>query len=163
MIRYSKFDDDELITIKLKNTTQTYKVQISILREALPYFEKALSGDFKEAHLSTLTLPDFDLRSLQLLIYWLCKRDLPGIAQEADKARRSNVMSADDGERIIVDLQMVLIRLWILADKVAMRKMQNDAMEELLIMFRTCEVRPEAARFSWDATTDEKMLDAIVF
>jgi hypothetical protein len=72
-------------------------------------------------------------------------------------------MSADDSERIIVDLQMVLIRLWILADKVAMREMQNDAMKQLLIMFRTCEVRPEAARFAWDATTNEKMLDAIVF
>jgi hypothetical protein len=70
----------------------------------------------------------------------------------------------DDVEKnqAMVELQIVLIRLWVLSDKINMTVMQNCAMKELLTGFRYEVIRSEAAKTGWDSSGDgSKMRYAI--
>lgn len=110
---------DELVTILVKGTltSKKFKVHKGFAVHYSPVFKSAFNSSFKEGRTQTYELEDTTKGAVQLLVEWIYtqKLDLNGLEDEKTWDAQC----------------MCLANLWVLADKLLMRSLQNSAMGKL--------------------------------
>ena len=121
-----------MITIVATDTGDEYHVQKTNLLEASAYFRKALDGQFAEATSKRITLPGTDADTVKMLVFWLCKNEVPKFGQEVFEAYPHD----EEGEPIgdgecMREPMLLLAKLWTLGDQIMMPKLQDEVMWEI--------------------------------
>ncbi|KAI7210070.1 hypothetical protein KC333_g8420 [Hortaea werneckii] len=105
----SWFKDDSLVTIVLTEDGTKYTLPKRMACDISDYFEKALEGDFKEAHERTLELPDCAAETFDVLLYFHMYQRLPGNLDSEDQA------------------QPLLLNLWLFGDTYLLPRLKTKA------------------------------------
>lgn len=128
LISSSSIAPDSLITIVPDGSTKTFSVSKAILCDTSEFFVKALNGDFKEAHKSTLRFPGFGVETVEWFLFWAHKRHLPDFETQILGSDKGDENSARDAA------QTTLISIWVFADAHLVPKLQNEAMSQLVYL-----------------------------
>lgn len=115
---------DELVTILVKDTltSKKFKVHKEFAIYYSPVFKSAFNSNFKEGQTQTYELEDTTEGAVQLLVEGIYTQKLD-----------LNVkLDLNDLEISRIEVRiMCLVNLWVLADKLLIRPLQNSAMVEL--------------------------------
>lgn len=156
----SELYNDELITVGPDDGQPTYQIQKTTLLDASPYFVNALKGEFQEASERRVRLPGADAITLKLLVYWLRRCYLPSFADELEGAKETKGGLARETR---VDVFMLLVKVWVLADELIMPNLQNAAMHQLLEVIKANATPIEVIREGYVISpSSSKMRDLLV-
>jgi hypothetical protein len=126
----------------------------AVLCNTSVYFTKALENGFKETEQRVLTLPDSNLESVQLFIYWTCKHELPDAVQESNGYAEGSQELKD----FVAQKQESLVRLWCFADRFLITKLQDVAMTQILSFVRIYYVPADVVDLALRLTSGESKL-----
>ena len=93
-------------------TQKEYKIQRALLVNASVSFEKALTGNWKEATELKLVLEDIDIEVVEQFLYFLIRGEVQLPPRNAQN-------------------ELLAVRLWVFADKYFLPKLQNLVMRHL--------------------------------
>jgi hypothetical protein len=158
----SRFTSSEVVAIKLENTEPTYFLQKAQLIGVSSYFSAALEGTFKESIERVLKLPGCEKDAFELLLYWLCHRELPDLVDytfDGNSPDSEEEVSEEEPERTrAAQVQVALVRLWCFADAILTPQLQNVAMKSLLNCFEQARVTVEGLRTTFSLTSYDSLL-----
>lgn len=127
-----------MIEVALEDGGQ-YTVQRAVLCNASEYFRAALLGRFAEARDKKLRLPGCESALFEILLYWICNRELPDLAPETDLLPWG-VEKIEESYLTLAGIQEELVRAWHLADMYLMPALQNEIMDRLLDILENCQI-----------------------
>lgn len=156
----STFKSDTIIEIALEDGGN-FTVQRALLCNASEYFRAALQGQFAESQTKKLRLPGCDTRSFELLLYWICNKQLPGSLSRRHSLKWDDE-NYDESERATEHLQGSLARLWYTAGMYLMPALQNKVMDCLLDIFGHLKVRASALEIAFDAGSPDCLLRSML-
>lgn len=139
----SRFENDELVKIEPEESSKTFKVQAALLRNASPYFEKALAGGFMESKYKVLRLPGCDKATFELFLFWLCKQRMPEVG--------SAVASSSAW-------QEVMVQLYAFADMCLIPELQNQAMTGFLNTLSCGVVDQPAVLYAFEHLDEDSIM-----
>ena len=153
----SQFQSDQLITIILTNSTETFSVQKALLCNVSEYFAKALKGRFNEAKTRALTLPDCDIDTVQMFLYWLCNLEVPNSREMVYEHARGS----ETRREVVSQQQLQLIRLWCFGDRFLIPRLQNAAVRDLVDLLDISYIRAAAMALVFNTTHETSPLRAL--
>ena len=149
-----------IINEEQPDLTATYHVPEELLVEKSQFFRAACRNEWKEAKSRVVKLPDVDPAIFNYYLLWVYRGRLP-VRNEWD-------VYCDDWEDDAIAVQSDLVKLWILADRLADVRLRNAIMDEIvaamdkhksaqLVLFR-----PEMTVLAWSATTAGRPLRQLI-
>jgi len=120
------------ILVKDPSSTEAFNVHREFACHYSPVFMSAFNSAFKEGQTQTYQLEDTSVEAVQLLVQWLYQQKLD-LAWVPDKITWQ--------ERCLT-----LVELWVLADKLLIPRLQNEALREIHKMAESEKKTP--TRFS---------------
>lgn len=112
---------DKLIKIVVGTDNEVFNVHEGILRASSPFFDKALSGPWKEATQRKIELPEDKPETFALYAYWVYCKTLP---------LEITAKSVDDA---IMDMEYIkLCHAYALGDKLLAPNFQNTVMNAIV-------------------------------
>ncbi|KAK4506439.1 hypothetical protein PRZ48_000171 [Zasmidium cellare] len=116
-------EEDRLVSIYIGDKKKPYLIQQTIITMTSDYFKAAFTNErFEEAKSGILRVPDDDIDTWALFMYWLVKRELP--------CHVSDIRWA--------------VKAWTFGDKYGISQFQNAAMLEVLSRFNLMDLRSPA-------------------
>ena len=103
------------MTVGPQGAATTWHLPKALLTHKSPFFAAALNGSFAEAKMNSVTMPDDDPNIFRLWVQWLFV---------------GNITCQISG---IEDINNVLVKAWILGNKLGCHNFQNEAMIGLLL------------------------------
>ena len=141
--------------------TATYHVPEELLVEKSKFFQAACRNEWKEAKSRVVKLPDVDPASFNCYLLWVYRGRLP-VRNEWD-------MYSDGWQERHLAVQSNLVKLWILADRLADARLRNAIMDEMVTATGKLESRfesvlfnPEMTALAWSATTAGRPLRRLI-
>jgi hypothetical protein len=143
--------------------TATYHVPEELLVEKSQFFQAACRNEWKEAKSRVVKLPDVDPASFNCYLLWVYRDRLP-VRNEWD-------LDCDGWEDDALAVQSNLVKLWILADRLADSRLRNAIMDEMVTAtdkLNEVEVsgfvlfQPEITVLVWSATTASRPLRRLI-
>ncbi|KAF1811878.1 hypothetical protein P152DRAFT_378213, partial [Eremomyces bilateralis CBS 781.70] len=122
----------------------TFHIHQALLCSASPFFSRALNGRFREGTTKTVNLLDDDPRIVAAFVAWLYTGQVFGMFG----------MFGCGGPAWID-----LCQLWIFGDRIAARRLQNEAMQLFLNSIR--DKNGDAARFDFSNERHAQAIDEI--
>ncbi|KUJ07470.1 uncharacterized protein LY89DRAFT_556207, partial [Mollisia scopiformis] len=101
------------ISVGIGAIAETFTVLKSVICHYSPFFNAAFNSQFKEGDTQSMVLNDADTNAFRLFVDWLYTQEI-----RYDDAETSSMMT--------------LARLWILADRFLIPKLQNQTMKEFV-------------------------------
>ncbi|KAF2160717.1 hypothetical protein M409DRAFT_28854 [Zasmidium cellare ATCC 36951] len=138
----SAFEQPNLVNIKLEDGG-TFWVQKPILCSLSSYFRAALQGDFEESRTKTLNLPGCTTNTFKHLLFWMTNRKIAIMD-----------VSPDDTS----DAQVQLAHLWAAGEMYLLPKLQNDATDRLLHVFKLSRARAVGISAAFELTSEGSKL-----
>jgi hypothetical protein len=126
----------------------------ALLCSTSEYFAKALENGFSETEKHVLTLPESNLDTVRLSIYWLSKHTLPNFKKEVD----SFPFRSQEMQNSATEKQESLVRLWCFADRFLIPTLQNAAMKQILNLLRRYYVRAEIVDLAFRLSSHDSAL-----
>ena len=102
------------MTVGSQDASITWYLPKALLTHHSPFFAAALNGSFAEAKLNSVTMPDDDLNVFRLWVQWLYVGNV-----------KYQILRVED-------VNNLLVKAWILGDKLGCHIFQNNVMLELL-------------------------------
>jgi hypothetical protein len=149
-----------IINEERPNLTATFHVPETFLTESSAFFRAACQNDWREAKSRVVKLSDIEPDIFSSYLYWVHRGKLSVLNKwdlhdkdPADLARITHIS---------------LMKLWILADRLADSRLRNAAMDELIATFQSLKSKrssvrsvlftPDTTLLIWSSTTDGRPL-----
>jgi hypothetical protein len=101
-------------------------------------FETAFNGGFKEGLTQTYELEDIDPNVFRFFSKWLYSQKLTLLDHSFDNKGSWSVTEAESHNDKCSDQDMILVGLWILGDRFAVKGLQNYVMEKIVTVAKVC-------------------------
>ncbi|WEW60202.1 hypothetical protein PRK78_005687 [Emydomyces testavorans] len=130
-----RFRGVPVITITVGESKAQFQAHKDLLCEKSPFFNGALTHDFKEAAENAISLPEDNPDTFERFLQWLYSGSfsLSGIATDEEVDER----------------YLQLSELYVLADKLEVPHLKNDVIDELFVMKRHPDKPPQAEVISY--------------
>jgi len=137
---FSSLRSDRLVKVYVGDSTEPFLIQQTLLKNTSDYFTRALCSDsFDEGALGVLRFREDNIKTWQILLYWIFNRDLP---EEVTKPSPGSIMDC-----------------WILGDNYDVPSFQDDAMFTLIQLINDSEyLGTENVRSGIERTTQRSAL-----
>lgn len=150
-----------IINEEQPDLTATYHVPEELLVEKSQFFQAACRNEWKEAKSRVVKLPDVDPASFNCYLLWIYRARLP-VRNEWDP-------DCDGWKSDALAVQSNLVKLWILADRLADARLRNAIMDEMVTATDKLELaygfvlfHPEMTVLVWSATTANRPLRRLI-
>lgn len=149
-----------IINEEQPDLTATYHVPEEFLVEKSQFFQAACRNEWKEAKSRLVKLPDVDPAIFNYYLLWVYRGRLP-VRNEWD-------VYCDGWEDDAIAVQSDLVKLWILADRLADVRLRNAIMDEMVTATSIFEFpgfvlfRPEMTVLAWPETTAGRPLRRLI-
>jgi hypothetical protein len=134
---------------------QTFRVHKDLICQYSPFFKAAFDGTFEESQTQTMRMEDVDTDLFGILVHWLYTKEIPsersfvpsrilvidgtagkviyGFRHESDVADSSMALLTLQEANKWKDLKelVLLAKIWMLADRCLMPRLQNNSMKLL--------------------------------
>ena len=131
----------------------TFTVQKALLCHTSQYFVGALDRGFKEDTEKQLHLPGCSTKTFELLLYWICHLELQSPFETIDEEH-----GRDTRDDLAYEIQERLVRLWAIADRLMMPKLQDRAVDCLIEVFKEFSAAVGAVKTAFeDCAVDSSM------
>ncbi|KAE9381304.1 hypothetical protein N431DRAFT_476151 [Stipitochalara longipes BDJ] len=128
----------ELVTFHIGAGTekQTFLVHKEVATLYSPVLYAAFNSNFLESQTQSYTMDDIEGGVFQLMVQWLYAQKIEYCLTQAEADSLRATPSHTEEERTIVygkieRMQRLLVRLWVLADRLAIPRLQNLVVDEL--------------------------------
>ena len=121
MIAYRRPQSVVTIIFGPEDSKETFVVHKDLVCHYSPFFSTAFNSNFAESTTKAMTLPDVDLDSFGLLVHWLYTQQI-------------DIDSKDGGANVLP-----MAKLWTLAERFLITKLQNKIMDKLRVLVEFAE------------------------
>lgn len=150
-----------IINEELPDLTATYHVPQDFLTETSEFFQAACRNEWKEAKSRLVKLPDVEPEIFNSYLFWVYR----GTLLIRNEWIFGDVNWEDDAHHV----QSSLVKLWILADRLADAQLRNTVVDEMVTATGRLGVKsdfvlfpPEVTVFAWSATTAGRSLRRLI-
>jgi hypothetical protein len=150
-----------IINEEIPDLTATYHVPERFLTEKSEFFQAACRNEGKEAKSRLIKLPDVEPEIFNSYLFWVYRDTL--------LIRNEWAFGEGDWEDVAHAVQSSLVKLWILADRLADARLRNALMDEMVTATGRLELAsefvlfpPEVTVLAWSATTASRSLRQLI-
>lgn len=107
-----------IVDVVVGDEKETFSVHENLIRTSSPFFDKALTGAWRESSQRTIQLPEDEPKIFAIYVHWLYNCTLPVFCNEPDLAGNSEYVE--------------IVKAYVLGDKLLDAAFQNTAIDAII-------------------------------